>query len=258
MDAARLLAAFDEQIRRRVDPDGATEVSSGGRVVRMVDIDGGWAGVVWSDLADSDADAVIAAQVGRMAELGVPWEWKHYSYDTPPDLAARLVSAGLTPGPVEALMVAEISDLDLAAGPPPGIRLDRVTEPAGVAVLVGVHDEVFGGDHAALGAALLAGLSLRPPTTIGLVATAAGTPVAAGRLELHHGTDFASLWGGGTVMAWRGRGVFRALVARRARLAADAGFRYLQVDASAQSRPILERLGFVHLADTTPFDHPGR
>jgi hypothetical protein len=31
------------------------------------------------------------------------------------------------------------------------------------------------------------------------------------------------------------------------------GYRYLQVDASPQSRPILERLGFTSLALTTPY-----
>jgi hypothetical protein len=55
----------------------------------------------------------------------------------------------------------------------------------------------------------------------------------------------------------RGRGVFRSLVAHRAALAAARGFRYLQVDASSDSRPILERLGFVQLATTTPFVHQG-
>ena len=84
---------------------------------------------------------------------------------------------------------------------------------------------------------------------------AARTPIAAGRVEFHLGTEFASLWGGGTLPAWRRRGVFRALVAHRATLASARGFRYLQVDASPDSRPILERLGFVELATTTPFMH---
>jgi len=77
-------------------------------------------------------------------------------------------------------------------------------------------------------------------------------------VEFHIGTEFASLWGGGTLPSWRGRGVFRSLVAHRAALAAARGFRYLQVDASPDSRPILTRLGFVELASTTPFMHPGR
>jgi hypothetical protein len=51
--------------------------------------------------------------------------------------------------------------------------------------------------------------------------------------------------------------VFRALVAHRAAIAAARGFRYLTVDASDDSRPILLRLGFVELATTTPYMHPG-
>jgi GNAT superfamily N-acetyltransferase len=55
------------------------------------------------------------------------------------------------------------------------------------------------------------------------------------------------------VAHWRGRGIYRALVAHRARIAAGRGIRYLQVDASSQSRPILRRLGFVPLSTTTPY-----
>lgn len=52
---------------------------------------------------------------------------------------------------------------------------------------------------------------------------------------------------------WRGKGIYRALITHRAALAADLGYRYLQVDASDQSRPILERLGFAALTVTTPY-----
>ena len=120
-----------------------------------------------------------------------------------------------------------------------------------------VHDEVFGEDHSALGKTLLAGPARQHRTAVAVVAFAGSTPIAAGRVEFHAGTDFASLWGGGTLPAWRGRGVFRSLVAYRAALASARGFRYLQVDASPDSRPILQRLGFVELATTTPFMHPG-
>ena len=44
--------------------------------------------------------------------------------------------------------------------------------------------------------------------------------------------------------AWRGRGIYRALVAHRASLAVKRRRRYLEVDASDDSRPILERLGY--------------
>ena len=42
-------------------------------------------------------------------------------------------------------------------------------------------------------------------------------------------------------------------LAHRARLAAERGCRYLEVDASDDSRPILERLGFVAVTTTTPY-----
>jgi GNAT superfamily N-acetyltransferase len=77
--------------------------------------------------------------------------------------------------------------------------------------------------------------------------------VCAARINFLPGTDFAGLWGGGTLPAWRGRGIYRALVAYRARLAAERGYRYLDVDASADSEPILRRLGFRRLARTTPY-----
>ena len=124
--------------------------------------------------------------------------------------------------------------------------------------LVRVHDEVFREDHAALGRELLARLARRPPPVAAVVAVAGDIPICAGRVEFHAGTEFASIWGGGTVRAWRGRGTFRSLVAYRAAQASARGFRYLQVDASPESRPILKRLGFVELATTTPFLHPRR
>jgi len=141
--------------------------------------------------------------------------------------------------------------------PPAGVELVPVTGTRGVAAVVGVHDEVFGGDHAAIGSAITAALAVRPRPVEAVVAVAGDTAVSAGRVEFPDDSDFASLWGGGTLPDWRGRGVFRSLVAYRARLARERGYRYLQVDASADSSPILQRLGFTELARTTPFSYPG-
>ncbi|MEP6598518.1 MAG: GNAT family N-acetyltransferase [Actinomycetota bacterium] len=258
MDQHAVLAAFDEQIRRRPELDGPeTRVEREDGVVRLISSGHGWSGVTWSDLEPASADAVIAAQVSRFAQLSRPWEWKYYSSDQPPDLPARLIAAGLRPEPIEALLVAEISELPLDVPPPPGVQLLPVVDERGVEMLVRVWHEAFGGDHPGFSATWLTRLAQHPDAGAAVVAVAAGqTPIAGGRMEFHHGTDFASLWGGGTVPAWRSRGVFRSLVAHRAALAAARGFRYLQVDASSDSRPILRRLGFVELATTTPFTHP--
>jgi ribosomal protein S18 acetylase RimI-like enzyme len=258
MDLQAVLAAFDEQLRRHPQPDGPDgHVEHDPGVVRVVGAGGEWAAVTWSDLDHDSADEVIAAQVRRFARLGQPWEWKHYSYDQPPDLPDRLLAAGFVPEPAEALLVAEVADLPLEVPPPPGVELRAVADRHGVGALVSVHDQVFGGDHSGMGKALLAALARQPPGAAAVVAFAGAAPVAAGRVEFHPGSDFASLWGCGVLPSWRGRGVFRSLVAHRATLASARGFRYLQVDAMPASRPILQRLGFVELATTTPFTHPG-
>lgn len=257
LDATEVLAAFDKQIRRNPPRGPGSRVERPGPVVRVCSPGEGWNGVVWSDpdLTDVEVDDLIAAQVARFDQ---PWEWKHYSYDRPATLPAGLVAAGLVADPGESLMVAEIADLALDVPPPAGIDLVRVHDQAGVDQLVRVHDAVFGGDHAALGRELVAGLSEEPPGVEAVLALVDGVAVSAGRVEFAAGTDFASLWGGGTLPAWRSRGVFRSLVAHRAGLAAARGFRYLQVDAMPASRPILARLGFIELATTTPYQHPGR
>jgi ribosomal protein S18 acetylase RimI-like enzyme len=259
MDRAAVLAAYDDQIRRRPQPEGPDDrVEADGAVVRRLSGPGGWNGVIWSRLEAATADSAIAAQVARFAEHGQPWEWKHYSHDPPPDLAGRLAAAGLEPEETEALLVAEIAGLDLGAAAPPGVEVVVAGDAEGVDLVAAVHHEVFGVAGAGLRRSLLAALDRPGPPALGVVALAAGRPVAAARAEFHDGTDFASLWGGGTLPAWRGRGIFRALVARRAALAAARKYRYLQVDALPASEPILARLGFVRLATTTPYTHPGR
>ena len=238
---------------------GPTLVERDLTVVRVVAANDGWVGVTFSDLGlDPDAvDEVVASQVQRFAELDHPagWEWKYYSHDRPLDLPQRLVEAGFTPGRPEALLIARIVDLDLDVRPPARIELVPVKKQADIDALVGVHDAVFGGNHSHTGAALAAQLFCSPPPVAAVLAVADDRAVSAGRIEFAYGTDFASLWGGGTLPDWRGHGIFRALVAYRAALAAEAGFKYLQVDASTDSQPILRRLGFTDVATTTPFTY---
>ena len=67
------------------------------------------------------------------------------------------------------------------------------------------------------------------------------------------GTEFGYLAGGSTLATWRNRGLYRALVAVRARRAVPRGVRYLLVDASDDSAPILRRLGLRPVTTTTPY-----
>ncbi|MDJ0344122.1 GNAT family N-acetyltransferase [Streptomyces sp. H10-C2] len=255
MDHGEVLALFDRQMRRGARAEPGTRVERDGDVVRQTGADHDWNGVVWSDLDQATANVAIAAQVRYFASLGLGFEWKVYAHDRPGDLGGRLRAAGFTPEAEETLMVARIQDLPTGVELPEGVHLRPVTGPAGVDLVADVHEQAFGTSSGPLRQRLLAQLVQNPETVSMIVAMAGDLPVCAARMELNPGTEFAGLWGGGTVAAWRGRGIYRALVAHRARIAAELGYRYLQVDASDQSRPILQRLGFVPLTTTTPYVH---
>ncbi|MEU6773549.1 GNAT family N-acetyltransferase [Streptomyces sp. NPDC046759] len=258
MDHTAVLALYDRDMRENATPDGpGARIERAGAVVRQVADAHGWNGVLWSGLDRASADRAIHDQIDRFTGLGRDFEWKLYGHDRPVDLGARLVAADFRAEAEETLLIGETERLAADAAPPAGIRLVQATDPAGVGLVVDVHERAFGTDGTRLRHRLLARLAADPGTVVAVVALAGDEPVSAARMELVPGTRFAGLWGGGTVEAWRGRGVYRALVARRARVAAARGYPFLQVDASDMSRPILERLGFHALTTTTPYLHGG-
>ncbi|MET7850281.1 GNAT family N-acetyltransferase [Streptomyces avermitilis] len=257
MDHAAVLALFDRDMREGARPDGpGARIERVPGVVRQVASEHGWNGVVWSDLDEASADAAIAGQQRYFAGLGREFEWKLYGHDLPVDLGRRLRAAGFTAAPEETLMVAEVADLTLDVEPPDGVRIVPVTDRAGVDLVADVHEKAFGTDSTRMRHQLLAQVTDDPDAVVAVVALAGDEPVSAARMELVPGTRFAGLWGGGTVEGERGRGIYRALVAHRAKVAAERGYRYVQVDATSQSRPVLARLGFEPLTTTTPYVSP--
>ncbi|MER6313322.1 GNAT family N-acetyltransferase [Streptomyces sp. NPDC001581] len=259
MDLDELLkvrARYDAEVREGAQSDSAqARVERAGRVVRQSAPGLGWNCVLWSDLDEESADAEIAAQVAFFAGRGcAEFEWKLYDHDGPADLGARLRAAGFVPEPPETLMVGRAADLArLPVEPPEGITLRVVTDEAGVDLMMEVHAGAFGTERPRIREYLLDQLRNEPESIAAVLAMAGDTPVSAARMEMRPGTAFAGLWGGGTVPQWRGRGIYRLLVAHRARIAAERGIPYLQVDASDDSRPILERLGFGVLGVTVPY-----
>jgi GNAT superfamily N-acetyltransferase len=132
-----------------------------------------------------------------------------------------------------------------------GVVIREAVDEADVHRLAATATEVFGREHSWLVDRLVE--KKDDPNIIAVIAEADGKVVSSSRIEIVPGTEFAGLWGGGTLAEWRGKGIYRALVAHRARLAVERGIKYLQVDASEDSRPILERLGFVAVTTTTGY-----
>jgi GNAT superfamily N-acetyltransferase len=276
LDVMTLRTAYDAQLRAWVPdplPTGAM-VERDGPLVRIRGLDpGGF--LTYQDLGGLDGprlDELIARQRDYFAALGQSVEWKLHGHDQPADLPDRLRAAGFVPAEPETVVIGPVAPLAATLPvPPPGVRLREVTARADLDRIAELKSIVGGSSQEWLADALERELAVDPgvshagagaagseiwPQSLTVVVAeevSSGQVLSAGWVRYVAGTGFATLWGGSTLPQWRGRGIYRALVIYRARLAEARGFTMLQVDASDQSRPILRRLGFVPVTTTTPY-----
>lgn len=258
LDERALLAAYDRQLRPEVPdpvPAGVT-VERDGPLARIRGLDrGGF--LTYSNLGGltgAPLDALIRRQLELFTALGQPVEWKTYGHDEPADLPDRLRAAGFEPEDRETVVIGPVAPLATPLPvPPDGVTLREVTDRTDLDRIVAMESEVWSIDRTWQAAALEKEVAADPTAITIVVAEAAGQVVSAAWVRYIRGTSFATLWGGATLEAWRGRGIYRALVTYRARLAGARGYTLLQVDASDDSRPILQRLGLVAVTTTTPY-----
>jgi hypothetical protein len=208
--------------------------------------------VIYSCLDERSADGVISGEVVHYGRLGAAFEWKVYSHDRPADLLDRLRRHGFDVGPKEAVMALDMANPPDWVNAPDPVEVARVERIEQVAHYQAAAEEIFGKDYGFTAGQLGDGIRSGSRQHVGYLALCDGAPAGIGRLYTHPDSAFGGLYGGGTRPAFRGRGVYRALVAARARDALCCGAKYLIVDALPTSRPILQRLGFQHVADTWP------
>jgi hypothetical protein len=255
-DSPALLDAYDAQLRQYVpaNPPPGQRYERRGPVLRVVGQHRGFVETGRYAGADgADLDALIAEHRDFFAGRGQAVEWKARGHDQPADLPARLLAAGFVPEDPETVL---IGLAEQRAAPPPlpaGVTLRRVHEHRDLERIAAMESQVWGADFGWMVDDLGTRVRSAPDEIAILVAEAGERVVCAAWLVLKPGTEFAGLWGGSTLRDWRGRGIYRALVAERARLAVTRGVRYLQVDASDDSKPILLRLGFRAVTTTTPY-----
>jgi GNAT superfamily N-acetyltransferase len=258
LDVAALREMYDAQLRAHIPdplPKGTT-VEHDGPLVRITGLDpGGF--LTYRDLgglAGVELDALIARQRDLFAARGQEVEWKLHGHDRPADLGARLVAHDFQPQERETVLIGPIAPIAAErAEPPPGVRVREVTARADLEQIGRMEEAVWREDRSWLVDGLQGELAADPTALTIVVAEAGDEVVSAGWIRYVAGTAFATLWGGSTLPQWRRRGIYRALVAYRARLAEQRGFTLLQVDASDDSRPVLERLGLVAVTTTTPY-----
>jgi ribosomal protein S18 acetylase RimI-like enzyme len=253
VDTTALLAAYDAQMRM---PTGA--VPSGvhyehdGPLLRIV---GGHVGRVRAPrdvgVTGAELDRLIVRQRDYFRARGQGVEWKLRAHDLPAELPERLVAAGFVPERSSAVLLGFAEEVAAEPVLPEGVVLRRISAAEDLRRFADQQTEVSGSDCSWVAADLSARLSADPTQITVLVAEADGRFACTAFAVYSPGTDFVALLGGATLPAWRGRGLYRAMVAARAREAVTRGFRLLHVDASPASASILRRCGFHEITTST-------
>lgn len=250
-----LLLAYDDSLRTAAEMLGAHTVSRIGPLWLATFAEGrGF--VSYRDLSGANSASIrwlVARAVTHFESAPgvVEVEWKTRSHDDAPGLEAALVEHGFVPGVAESVMVGTAESLAVEVPVPEGVLLRRITSERDVRRMAQMQSEVFGeppqfeqllaevdGDH----------------KVEYWIAEAAGEVISAGRLNPVPDTVFAGIWGGATRPEWRGKGIYRALTAARARSALRNGKTLIHSDSTQDSRQILERYGFTHITDTVPYE----
>jgi hypothetical protein len=255
MNIKDILELFDQEQRIAIEvPEARKEAFP--NLVRFVRPAPGMNMVLYSHVDEAALDAAIEQQIAYFKPMDQPFEWFVCDHDQPPALRERLVAHGFAPDEQAALMV-----LDLHA-PPPALlapvaaKLRRITSREGLEDVIAIEELVWGGDFGWM--RMRMGDHLAIPGYLSIfVADAEQRPACVGWTYFYPNSQFAGLWGGSTVPAYRKRGLYTAVLAARVQEAIARGYRYLTIEAGPMSRPIVAGHGFQHLATTWSYGWKG-
>jgi hypothetical protein len=211
-------------------------------------------GVVAFALLDKDTEAeAIEEQIAYFQTTRTDFEWKVYSLDSPPDLKSKLLARGFVAEDEEAFMLFDLSTLpDAADRKTLPVEIRKIDDEAGIRDFVRVQTEVWNKNLDWVGDQLIAEIQNSPERVSIYCAYDGNQPIATGLTEYPKDSQFPELHGGAVLPPWREQGIYAEIYNIRIRETRQRGYRYVAVDASPMSRPILEKLGFSHVCTTTP------
>lgn len=213
------------------------------RVVRFVRPAPGMSFVLYSQVDENTVEEEIEAQIAYFQPRNQRWEWKVYDLDTPADLRQRLLARGFEADEPEAVMVLDLQDVPPALLAPVTAVIRRVITAEQLQDVMVVEHQVWGYDFSWIPNRL--GPHLAMPGYLSMyVADADGEPACVGWTYFYPNSQFASLFGGSTVAKFRKRGLYTAILATRVQEAIQRNYRFLTIDASDMSAPILAKHGF--------------
>ena len=245
-----LLTRFDREARFAAEFPGLRREESP-TLVRQVDLVGSSGAVIYSRLTADTVDTAVRGEIDYFRSIGQDFEWKVYAHDQPTDLTERLAGMGFIIDDAETVMVLDLESSWFKNTGEVSADVRRLTSPSELGEVSALKRRVSGSAANDPLAQLAFEMETAPNYLSVYMARLDGQPAATGWIRFPDNSAFASLWGGVTLPEARNRGLYTALVQARADEARARGFRYLTIDASPMSRPILARRGFTVLTYAT-------
>ena len=206
----------------------------------------------WIRCRPDEAGGVIAEVQAIFRERGLPCMWILDPDTEPADFAERLAAHGILPeahAPEVAVMVLP-ARATLQGRTPDGVEIhDALADLDSFRKADAVNAHAFGDSLRGTTPDEVAAQERRRRNQIEagnrrfLLATVDGEPAGSSGMTLYPPAG-AIINGGAVLQRFRGRGVYRAMVLERLRIAREAGALGLSVWGGPMSKPILERLGF--------------
>ena len=203
--------------------------------------------VSWIRCASDEVDGVVDEVRAVFQSRRLPAMWIVDPAAEPADLPERLAARGVTPDRIAPEVKVMVLGASANIAPPEvaGLEMhDALADSESFRNSDRVNAIAFGDverEPAAQERRRLNQLAAGDRRVI--LATIDGEPAGSAGMTLHPPAG-AIISGAAVLETFRGRGVYRALVAERLRIAREAGAAGLSVWGGPMSAPILERLGF--------------
>jgi GNAT superfamily N-acetyltransferase len=251
MNRNNLLVQYDKDLRLHIRyPEARKEITKD--VVRILRNAPGMNVVAFTFANEARLDSVIAREVDYLQPLNQPFTWKVYDHDLLPSLKGKLASRGFQ----EDTDLADVMVLDVKKAPaellqPVTTDIRRVTDLDGLKDVIEVLDQVWGGHNTWVNERL--GRHLQIPGYLSVyVAYMENRPASIAWTYFPRG-HFATLFAGSTLPAFRRKGLYTSLLARRIQEIRKRGYAFAVVETGVMSQPIVAKHGFQHL--TTVYDY---
>jgi GNAT superfamily N-acetyltransferase len=251
MKKNNLLVQYDKDLRLRIMyPEARKEIT--GDVVRIIRQAPGMNMVAFTFANERNLHRVIHNELEYFLPLQQPFTWKVYDHDLLPSLRDELVSHGFAVDDDPAdVMLLDVRKVPASLSQPVSTDIRRIDTVEGLKDVIHVLDQVWGGHNTWVNDRL--GAHLQIPGYLSVYAAyVAEQPVSIAWTYFPHG-QFATLFAGSTIEAYRGQGLYSSLLATRVQEIRERGYRYAIVEAGAMSKPIVAKHGFQHL--TTVHDY---